>query len=509
MSTTRKHLIIRGGLVLDAHAPHEKPIALDILIVDDKIAELVPAGGAFATPIDPSVETLDARDRLIVPGFVNAHYHSYDVLAKGLLEDMPFDVWALHSQPAYFGRRSKAELRMRVLLGAIECLRNGITTVQDMNTLVPQDEETLDVMLSAYQEVGIRAVFSIALRDIGALDIEPFLPKAVPAEVLARIRGVDRDPKADLEFVECQIRRRGDLHGRITWGLSPSGPQRCSRTMLEGVADIGRRYDLPIFTHVYETRAQTAKARAIYKEQGGSMIRWLDEVGLLTPKTTLAHCVWLSSSEMPLLAERGTSVAHNPISNMKLKSGVAPMRALSCEGVNIGLGCDNSSCGDCQNMFQAMKAFCLMAAVAEPQPTHIHASDALRAATIGGAKALQLHDSVGALRPGMKADLSIIDLTDPAYMPFNNAARQLVFSESGRGVETTIVDGRIVMRDRRMTTVDEAAIREELAEIMVTFRRDFDGVAHANQQATPYLLEANRNLATVDVGVEAFLRPLG
>ena len=185
------------------------------------------------------------------------------------------------------------------------------------------------------------------------------------------------------------------------------------------------------------------------------------------------------------------------------------MRALSCEGVNIGLDCDNSSCGDCQNMFQAMKAFCLMAAVAEPQPTHIHASDALRAATIGGAKALQLHDSVGALRPGMKADLSIIDLTDPAYMPFNNAARQLVFSESGRGVETTIVDGRIVMRDRRMTTVDEAAIREELAEIMVAFRRDFDVVAHANQQATPYLLEANRSVATVDVGVEGFLRPLG
>jgi 5-methylthioadenosine/S-adenosylhomocysteine deaminase len=122
---------------------------------------------------------------------------------------------------------------------------------------------------------------------------------------------------------------------------------------------------------------------------------------------------------------------------------------------------------------------------------------------------LQLHDSVGALLPGMKADLSIIDLTDPAYMPFNSAARQLVFSESGRGVETTIVDGRIVMRNRRMTTVDEAAIWEELAEIMVAFRRDFDMVAQANQQATPYLLEANRSVAAVDVGVERFLHPQG
>ena len=99
---------------------------------------------------------------------MNAHYHSYDVLAKGLLEDMPFDVWALHSQPAYFGRRSKAEIRARTLLGALECLRNGVTTLQDMNSLVPQDEETLDIILSAYAEIGIRVVFSIAVRDVGS-----------------------------------------------------------------------------------------------------------------------------------------------------------------------------------------------------------------------------------------------------------------------------------------------------------------------------------------------------
>jgi 5-methylthioadenosine/S-adenosylhomocysteine deaminase len=507
MNATTKCLILRGGLVFDPDADQEVPQPLDILIVGDKIAEVVRSGEAFsmAPGVLDDAETIDASDRMIVPGLVNAHYHSYDVLAKGMLEDMPFDVWALHSQPAYFGARGKAELRMRVLLGAIECLRNGVTTVQDMNTLVPQDEETLDVILSAYEEVGIRTVFSIALRDIGALDIAPFLPDCVPPSVLARIQGVDRDPLVDLEFVERQINRRRDLPSRIAWGLSPSGPQRCSRTLLEGVADIGRRYDLPIFTHVYETKAQTAKARSLYREHGGSMIRWLDEVGLLGPTTTLAHCVWLSPAEMPLLAERGVSVAHNPISNMKLKSGVAPMRALSCEGVNIALGCDNSSCGDCQNMFQAMKSFCLMAAVADPHPTGIGARQAMRAATTGGARALQLHQSIGALRPGMKADMLIVDLNDPAYMPFNNAARQLVFSESGRGVETTIVDGRIVMRDRRVTTVDEGALREELADIMVAFRRDFGIVAAANSEAAPYLLAANRNVAKFDVGLERFL----
>jgi cytosine/adenosine deaminase-related metal-dependent hydrolase len=499
-------LLIRGGLVFDADAAGDIPQPRDILIEGDTIAAVTLPGQALEglASID-GIEMIDATDRMIVPGFVNAHYHSYDVFAKGMLEDMPFDVWALHSQPAYFGPRSKAELRMRVLLGAIECLRNGITTVQDMNTLVPQDEETLDTILAAYAEVGIRVVFAIALRDIGALDIAPFLPSGVPAHVMARIEGADRDPLPDLAFVERQLDRRRDLPSRITWGLAPSGPQRSSRVLLEGIANIAVRRKLPVFTHVYETRAQTAKARAIYAEQGGSMIRWLDEVGLLLPRTTLAHCVWLQPAEMSVLAERGVSVAHNPISNMKLKSGVAPMHALSCEGVNIALGCDNSSCGDCQNMFQAMKAFCLMAAVADPQPTGVRAADAIRAATTGGARAVGLEGVVGAIKPGMKADLLIIDLADPAYMPFNSATRQLVFSESGRGVETSIVDGRVVMRHRRMTTVDEAAIRAELAELMVGFRRDFAGVVAANAEAIPYLLEANGNVAAFDVGVERFL----
>ena len=504
MTPSPTRILIRGGLVFDPDTDSHVPGARDILIVGDSIAA-VTAPGEKLPGGETGIEIIDARGRMIVPGFVNAHYHSYDVLAKGLLEDMPFDIWALHSMAPYFGPRSRAELRMRVLLGAIECLRNGITTVQDMYTLVPQDEETLDTILAAYAEVGIRVVFSIALRDIGALDIAPFLPDGIPAEVLARLQGSDRDPLPDLAFTEAQLTRRANLPSRISWGLSPSGPQRSSRTLLEGISDIGLRHKIPVFTHVYETKAQTAKARAIYAEQGGSMIRWLDEVGLLRPGTTLAHCVWLKPEEMGMLAERQVSVAHNPVSNMKLKSGVAPMRALACEGVNIALGCDNSTCGDCQNMFQAMKAFCLMAAVTDPQPTGIHAADAIRAATIGGAQALGLGGKIGALKAGMKADMLIVDLTDPAYMPFNSAVRQLVFSESGRGVETTIVDGRVVMRNRRMVTVDEAAIRAELAEMMPKFRQDFAVVAAANLEAQPYLLEANARVAKHDVGIERFL----
>src|SRR5579871_2577386 len=194
-------LLIRGGRVHRHDGNVDAPVVRDVLVQGSRIVSVTsPAEDAAlkdeiarraSNPREAQI--IDAKGKLVLPGFVNAHYHSYDVLAKGLLEDMPFDVWALHSQPAYFGRRSKEEIRVRTLIGALECLRNGITTIQDMNSLVPQDEETLDVILSAYAEIGIRIVFSIAVRDVGALDIAPFLPSDVPDSVMALIRGAAKD----------------------------------------------------------------------------------------------------------------------------------------------------------------------------------------------------------------------------------------------------------------------------------------------------------------------------
>jgi cytosine/adenosine deaminase-related metal-dependent hydrolase len=391
------------------------------------------------------------------------------------------------------------------MLGAIECLKNGITTVQDMCTLVPHDEETLDVIAAAYREVGIRVVFSIALRDIAELDIAPFLPTGMSAAARALVNGHPRDPLADLEFVERQLVRYRPLPPRWHWALSASGPQRASQSLLEGLADLSTRHGLPIFTHVYETKAQTAKARMRYVAHDGSMIRYLAETGLLKPGTNLAHGVWLTPSEIDLIAQHGAGVVLNPMSNMKLKSGVAPIQRLQAAGVNLALGCDNCSCGDCQSMFQAMKLYCLLAAVSDPNPTGVHARHAVQAATTGGARAVGLGDQIGGIREALRADLTILDLSDLAYMPLNSVVRQLVFSETGRSVETTIVDGRIVMRDRKLMTVDEAAFRTELEDIMPAFRRDFENIRRSSATAIPYLLEANRRLMDEDVGVNRFL----
>ena len=265
-------LVITGGRVWDPAGDVDLPARRDVLIEDETIVAVVSPGDPLLVEwLQTGPEVLDATDQLVMPGFVNAHFHSYDGLMKGLLEDMPFDVWALHSQPAYFGKRSKAEIRARTLIGAIECLKYGITTVQDMNTLVPQNEETLDTTLAAFAEIGIRVVFSIALRDVVALDIAPFLPDDMPDAVRALVQGSPRDAAADLAFVEQQIARLNPLPPRLHWALSPSGPQRSSPALLEGIVDMARRYSLPVTTHVLETPAQRAKAHTLY-----ASARWLD-----------------------------------------------------------------------------------------------------------------------------------------------------------------------------------------------------------------------------------------
>ena len=504
-------ILIRGGRVYDPAGDTDRPALRDVVIEGDTILSVSAPdedGEAKrrveAAAAQGRAEVIDARDRLVVPGFVNAHYHSYDTLAKGLIEDAPFDLWALQTQPAFYGRRSREELRLRTLLGAMECLKSGITTVQDMCTLVPQDEDTLDVIADAYAEVGIRVVFALALRDLGDLDIAPFLPEIHDEAVRRAVTGAPRDAAEDLAFAESQVRRR-PAGGLWHWGVSASGPQRSSDALLEGVATLSERHGLPIFTHVYETRAQVAKARRIYGPRGGSMIRHMAEVGILGPRTTMAHGVWIAPDEIAAIAASGASVAHNPLSNMKLKSGVAPIRALKAEGVNLAIGCDNCSCGDCQNMFQGMKMFCLLAGVADPEPTGVHAVHAFEAATRGGARAVGLGETLGAVAAGRKADLSLVDLSSLAFTPLNSAVRQLVFSETGSGIDTVLVGGRVVVRDRRLTTVDEAAFRAELADIMPAFRRDFEGLRRTSDAAAPALREALRRLDEVDVGLERHL----
>ena len=404
-----KKLLIRGGQIYDHSGDVHKPAVADILIDGDRItavgANLAPAG---------ECDVIDARDRLVLPGLINAHYHSHDTLCRGLFEELPLEMWLLYTLP--MGQhRSKEEVRARTLVGAVESLRCGITTVQDMLGLVPLNDDTTDVVIDAYREAGIRVVFSPMIWDIPPIAMvrhKDDLPRDVQ-EML----GTDGRPiKEQFDYLEHQFKRHPGEEN-LHWAVAPFAPQRCSLPMLQGCAELAEKYDLPVYTHVYETRGQVLIARELFAKHGGSLINYMDSAGLLNRRLNIVHSVWITRPEMEQMAKADAGIVLNHLSNMKLKSGIAPVCDLRDAGVRLGLGCDNCSGSDVQSMFQAMKTFCLFAAVSDPEPGPALAHEALHHATMGNARTASLDKDLGAIRPGFKADLVLIDLKDSPTCP--------------------------------------------------------------------------------------------
>jgi 5-methylthioadenosine/S-adenosylhomocysteine deaminase len=249
------------------------------------------------------------------------------------------------------------------------------------------------------------------------------------------------------------------------------------------------------------------QARLPLPEHDGSLIKRLAAEGNLDSRLNLAHSVWLGRDEIELLGETGAGVVLNPQGNLKMKCGIAPIRELQKANVRIGLGCDNCSCSDAQNMFMAMKLFALLAAVSDPMPGPAQAANALRAATEAGAEGARLGDAVGKIAPGYKADLTLIDMSDPSWSPMNSAARQLVHVEAGRGVRHVITDGRVVVRDRKLTTMNENDIYDAVEAVMPGFRRDFAAITERVQRLQPYLDQAHRRFVETDLEFDRIYIP--
>ena len=492
-----KRLLIRGGQVYDHDGDVHKPPVADILIEGGNIAAV---GADLAT--DGVQEIIDARDRLVVPGLINAHYHSHDTLCRGMFEELPLEMWLLYTLPMG-ANRSKEELRARTLVGAVESLRCGITTVQDMLGLVPLDDASTEVVVEAYRDAGIRVVFSPMVWDIPPIAMVRNRD-SLPADVQEMLGTAGRPVRDQLDYLEHQFNRH-PAAGTLHWAIAPFAPQRCSPKMLQGCADLAHKHDLAIYTHVYETRGQALIAREQFGAYDGSLISYLEHNGLLGPRLNIVHSVWISRQEMDRMAAADAGIVLNHLSNMKLKSGIAPVCDLREAGVRLGLGCDNCSGSDVQSVFQAMKLFCLFAAVSEPEPGPALAHEVLRQATLGNARTAGLAGCLGAIKAGYKADLILVDLKDTAYLPYNSAARQLVYAESGRGVQTVIVDGHVVVKDRKVTTIDEDALRREVAGLMRYFIADYDAVVESRKRALPYMLDAHRQMWQPDIGMNRFI----
>lgn len=509
-------VLISGGRVFDLDGDVHLPPERDLLVVGDRIVAIrkgiandIAAGRPVPElPRGAPLELVDARDKLVMPGFVNAHYHSHDVLLKGAFETIPLEQWLLQALPPAYPKRSTAEIRARTLVGAIECLRSGITTVQDLATVYPYDEAHVDAILKAYEDVGIRCVFALQVADVPGVKSVPFWDEVVPEALRANLSGAVEPfggPGSVLDLVRDVMVKRRDVHPRITWALGPTSPERCSEAFLGGLGDLSRGHDVPMYSHIYESKAMALMARQGHTSDQGSLITYLKRCGVLDSKLTLAHSVWMLPDEIEMIAEHGANVVLNPVGNLKTKSGVAPIRQYLRAGVRVALGCDNCSCSDSQNMFQSMKLLASLAAITHPEPGPPTAADAIESATLQGARTAGLAREIGALKVGMKADLSILDLDDPSFVPLNSVARQVVFTESGRSVMHVMVDGRFVVRDRRVTTIDERALREEVAELMVELRRDLAAIVARNEPMLPYVMQAHLKTWDVDIGLERYV----
>ena len=289
-----------GGLCLLPDGEGHRPERADLQVCDGKIAAILdPESERLCEPLDTRV---DARGFLVVPGFVNAHTHSPDNLIKGSTPNLPLELWSLHSASGREGRTPR-EIYVSALLGCIEAMRTGTTTVLDHIRFSPApDPEGLDAVARAYRDCGLRAVVAPVVADRAVIDTMPLDPEDLPAAVQSpRIM----PPEEQLSLVEAFIDRWHDPRGRLHGAIGPSGPQRCSDHLLELSGDLSRRRGVIWHSHVLETKAQKAMGLRLY---GESMVRHLDRLGLLTPRTNLVHLIWAEPDDLDVVARSGAGV---------------------------------------------------------------------------------------------------------------------------------------------------------------------------------------------------------
>jgi cytosine/adenosine deaminase-related metal-dependent hydrolase len=420
-------------------------------------------------------------------------------MLRGMFEQLPLDAWMMYSGPGNYARPSAENIALRTSLGAAESLLNGITTVQDMVSIVDADREHLDAITASYSESGIRTMLALQVSDRAAVDCVPFW-RDMPADTKDKLPGATSPAQFQQLIEDCLAQPKSD---RLHWAPGPSGPQRCSDELLTWVARTSRQYGLQVFTHTYESRSQAVLARMEFSK--GSLIEHLDKFGLLDEHLTIAHGVWISSDEIRRFGGSGANLAFNPISNMKLLNGFAPILQYVEAGAGVGLGCDNCSGNDSQNLFQSMKMFALFWGMCSDAGESGAAREALRAATVGGARALGMSNELGLLRPGFRADLVLIDLADATYRPLNSAIKQLVYSESGRGVHTVMIDGRIVVENRKLNTIAEPDMKVRSEAWAKTLTAESEELRKRNERMLKDILAAYEKANRYPIEFDRFL----
>lgn len=455
--STGPSLAVSGALVLTPAWDAER---LNILIEGDEIVALLPPDA----PLPPDAAIIDATDRAVMPGLVNAHVHGHGTLAKGLVEDRwPLELF-LNALPGLGANRLREDMYLNGLLGAVEMIRKGCTACFDLFFEFPRPTASgLFAVGQAYSDAGVRAVVAPMVADRTFYQAYPELLEIMPAAVRAEAEGVQLAPaEASAESMAAAFRAWPFDRARVRPGIAPAIPLHCSDGFLQACDALAREFGLVLQTHLAESRVQAITGLRRY---GRTLTAHLDALGMLGPHFSAAHAIWLDDDDMRLLADRGATAVHAPSSNLRFGSGLAPVRRMLDHGVAVGLATDATNSSDALNMFEAMRVGAGISRVLDADfDRWLGTADMLAMATTGSARALGWGDRIGRIAPGCKADLVFLDLAHINYVPLGNLARQIVFTENAGAVDSVMVGGRLVLDRGRVTTLDEARLRHDAAE---------------------------------------------
>jgi 5-methylthioadenosine/S-adenosylhomocysteine deaminase len=402
----------------------------DLLIEGSEIAGLWPSD---ERPPGAAAEcSLEAEGMVAVPGMVNAHTHCAMTLLRGYADDIPLMPWLQEHIWPFEMKLETEDVYWGTLLGIAEMIRGGVTCFNDMYHYF---EATAQAVLDS----GIRANVSGVL--------------------LAFLPGAEQRLEHAIEFAQAW-RGRGD--GRLVTMLGPHAPYTCPNHLLERVIEGAEEAGVGIHIHVAETEDEVKQS---LREFGQTPVARLEDIGLLDARPVLAaHCVHLTQEDVATLVERSVGISHNPGSNMKLASGVAPIPQLLAAGATVGIGTDGAASNNNLDMFEEARLAALLHKVHGGDPTLVNARQALEMATLGGAKALGIDMLVGRLRPGLKADLALVDFHQPHLFPPHDTISHLVYAARAGDVRTVFVNGQPLMLDRKLQTLDEEEIYGQVRE---------------------------------------------
>ena len=499
-TATRPSILIRNGYVIPgAHRPHLD--RADIFIDGDRVAAIGPDLLQQQAIAARAPRVIDAAKRIVIPGFINAHTHSNESFSQGFWDALPLEVWILHKYPPFALKPLPERTHyLRTMLLAIESVRSGITMVQD--DLINRLSETaaFDGSAAAYRDIGLRAAITTSMSDRQFLEPLPWLDELMDPAMRAELATLPvvgwREHIA--MFERNAAKWHGAANGRIRAILGPVGPQWCSNELLQAATEISLARDLPVHTHTLESKLQAVQAQLMY---GRPMVEHLDDLGVLTKNFTLNHAIWLTDGEIERLGGRGCSISHNPLSNLKLGSGIARVRDLKKAGVNVALGTDGASTSDRADMLRSLGMAALIHRVGDMDyDTWVTAEEAFEMATIGSARSTGLADDIGTIDVGKKADLVLLDREDYGFIPLFRPIQQLAYAVNSDAVRTVLVDGEVVMDERALTRIDEAAIKAEMIEAANAYVRD--NMANMEKLAArfhPYYRAAHMRAALTNV----------